>query len=742
VGRQEEGLPALPFFTSLWGAARRAEFAHTGPMGTRPGPPQYDAPVPGAPIIPAALSRRWWAMVVAVAMLVAALLARVALTRDIRLDAEFTDVPVAWALEWSGPDGRRNGHWIDLGELTGRSRVPRTSTKGSIELRRRLASGTLDAVRLSWQGGAGGKVVISGPMVIPRALGRDLPGEAPVLLGVEGGEVAPRDGAWVLTCREPQGRVVMSVPPVPLSAYLSLVLVALPIATGLMLLPGVLWRLGQGAERLLGECTPRPAPRWALGGMLAVVVGVPVWLAVRTPLVVTGDGTAYIWLAHLVIENGNFEHLDGWRLPGYAMVLLPFMAGMERFAERIAWAQAAMSVATSLLLYDMLKRRVPGVWAAVGVALAALDLPVQVWQSVFLSEHVAALLTVLSVWMFIRVGDRVGGGRGAAGHAVLLGLVLAAMCCTRANLQVFAALMPLALLGVGVLRGRRRGGVLAAGACMVTVAACLLPIFVHNHRTFGRASLVVGSQWSRFIWMWDYGVFDWNQSEAITFTQFRDLRDRCEAGEVGSWGVTDLLQEWNAPPVPSHANRWTQRDERCRVMWRESFLRRPEFVTGLTIRGAAGNLGMLGVLSPHSAGEVRQMLAVVRGWERGVGGTNWTDDLNRFPDSIRGVLARTVSPWPTLSTGDRAVFNALYWAFTMLHHAILPVLVVGMARLWVRREWVLLFACLVLVGHAVAIPLATFSTNPRYTMPLMALTGVLAVVGASGPRRDPRGDGP
>src|SRR5262249_14937780 len=137
----------------------------------------------------------------------------------------------------------------------------------------------------------------------------------------------------------------------------------------------------------------------------------------------------------------------------------------------------------------------------------------------------------------------------------------------------------------------RRAWLWPAAACLITCAALLSPIFIFNARHFQRASLVIGTDWSRVLWAWEDAALDWNQSGIFTFEQFDVIRTRCLEYRLGSWQFTDLYQDWKPPPVPEGLAPWTQRDVRSRTIWKEAAARRGPRLLLCMVKGTAAMLG-------------------------------------------------------------------------------------------------------------------------------------------------------
>lgn len=703
---------------------------------------RYHAPVTDRAIIPSLCSRRWWALVGATAVLLVVWAAPWAVRREVAFALDAARAGECWELAWTR-GGVRNGCWLDLAELH--------AQRGPLEIVRRVGSPGLAQIEVAWHDApAGASARVRGPRLRTWVLGRMVEEERLVVLGVIGSAWSPESEGAALSDMKPQGAVLLSAPPPRAGAVLGLFVLAVPSAAGLWCLPGLLGAIG----RVLGAWAPLarglgPRPTRVIAALCVLaMVGVPAWLLWWSPMIVCGDGTAYLWLAELVWRTGGFSHLDGWRLPGYAMTLVPILAAGGRVLGPLGVVQALMGVSTAWGVLVLLRSRFVGAhaWVAwAGAGMVAVDAWVQVWQRLVLSEAQTTLLAVWAAVLCVRVMDRVDGparpGLRAWVWAAGLGVVLAMASLTRANMQVLGVLMPLGLAwgacrsGVG---GWRRLG--PSVVCGVVAAAGVAPLVLFNHAHYGRAAVTVGTDWNRLLWLWDQGRVDWNQSGSISFAHFRELRGRCEARTIDAWGVTDLLQAWREPPAADGPSAWTERDERCGAFWRESESRgrgTPDAIG----RGALAQLGLVAAVPGRELGELRALTAPLVSGDGVVNGTNWQDRIERFPMDIRPVLERTVTP---LGDGPRSAsarvlgmgLAASGWA-----HQVLAVLfLAGLVRLWGgggKRDGAALVLGLVVVAHALAVPMVTFSQNPRYSMPLWPLV-IAGTLIAWGPARERR----
>lgn len=691
--------------------------------------------MPDRSLLPRAFSPAWLGVWVLLTLGVGLVMAERGIRRDVLLRVQLTGAGECWEVGWEGPRGH-NGHWVDASEPLGAARPALRETAEPIEIRRRLPMDALREVLLAWHDSPGGTLAVHDARVEFRVLGR-LWGREPLpLLRAEGGTLA-RDsgGGFRVTGLPGAGRVVWAgVGPPPgavLTAWIASALVAAGVLLGLRALPVLAAVAG-----LLPGATRRTGSAW-LGVVTGVgVVGTQGYLLLATPMVMSADSTAYLWLAELARQHGNFDHLDGWRLPGFALLLLPLL-GAGNYAGLLGVVHLVLGVACAGMIYAIVRSRVSAPWPHVAAVLVSIDPLAVLWQRHILSEHLGATLTIASCWVALVLCDTMHRGPLARRLVLagVLGALLGLACATRANLQVFAVFLPLAVVMCAARNGRPVRGLLAAGVSVLFSAALVAPIVRHNRAVFGRTSLVVGLDWNRFLWLWDYGQLDWNQSGTLTFEQCRTLRGRCAAG-INAWDVTDLLSDWRMQEGSPGPHPWTDRDARCAEMWRESDARRPGAIWDITLRSTLLHVGFYSMEARHTPDDCGYLMGPLLGRAGPDVHTTTLFPLERFPQETRALLERGVRPLTTPGPAQRWLGHA-YDGSKVAHNFIAAAFLIGVLRTWSRGDRALWAVGAVVVLHAAVLPAWTFSWNARYTMPLMGLVTGLAIAGCLGRPREP-----
>jgi hypothetical protein len=670
-------------------------------------------------------------------------------TRDLELRVKLENVGPVWVMDWGPARGaERNGHWIDLGHGKGVAPGGVIADPQTPVLRVRIANYDISDVGLRWVGGpAGAKVTVSEAFVDDSILGVQVrrtrlsevrvegagvegPLKLPVSLGANEG-----DGGVYFACSGPAWWY--QVPVLVVSG------IAMGIAWALIVLLVLVakWMDTVAARLSFGGGEGRGGRvGWAIAA-LVTGIGIPIWLTTWAPMLISGDSTAYILHAYLVHENGNFNHFDGWRLPGYAVLILPFFAWMSNYAAGVAWAQMFMGMLSPLLAWGMLRGRVAHPWPYVAAILVAVDPGLFIWQRTLLTEAQVTLFVMLSAYLFLGCVDRVRGGRGSAWvWAVGLALALAAGCYTRPNIQVFGVLGPLALAAITVLCvGWRRLG--PAAVCAGVFAGCMAPIVVFNAKHFDTPAVTVGSDWNREVWGWENGVMDWNQSGFFTYKQFAEVRAKCEAQRFSWWDLPQHSHKWDAPPAPAGLAEWAQIDYRCGLLWRESAARRADGYVNLIPRAIASMFGWPAATPAYFHGDPYFLSGSLMGDDSHsskYGDTNYLIDIKAFPKKAQGIFERAMVPIGDVSKSPQAgVVRWWYNAWLFVRPGIAALMLLAIVRLVRVRELGMAALGVILIAHMVAVPVMVFTGSDRYAMPWY---GVMTVVVVAGMVWRPRAD--
>jgi len=481
-----------------------------------------------------------------------------------------------------------------------------------------------------------------------------------------------------------------------------------------------------------------------MAALLVPTIGIPVFLALWAPMFLLADSTAYVWFAHLLLKTDSMMHFDGWRLPGYAMMIAGAMARTTDYAVTIGVVQAAMAIATPLVVFDMLRRRVGGRWATVAAIAIAVDPVLMGWQRVLMPETLSGLLIVLAAWLFLRVVDRVGERLGvwrAVGVGLILGLVFGAACVVRGNNQVVPAVLIASIVWCGVVR--RQWSLLAAAVPVaVGTFVVMLPLFMINQQNHGRFTFAVGRDFTRSLFSWENGTTDWNQSGTLSFTEFRALRDKLRAEVLTDWDVMEWLAKTKTVPVPQGAGRWLSQEVRSGALVDEALARNgPEF----TLRQLQAMTILLGVPITEPYYGVRGTWAVftqLRGRDNHRTWTNFDFPITRFPPDMQETLQRSIHDVGWLYRDPVArVYGAWFNLWRWLRAVLAVAFLFALARVIVRREWAVAALGLVVLGNIVGVPVLTYAAEYRYAAPYYPLMMLVIVYGLGSRLRGGQGSG-
>lgn len=526
------------------------------------------------------------------------------------------------------------------------------------------------------------------------------------------------------------------------------------------------WTSGGRAEEGPSGTVGPPKAVMFLGAMAMCVVAV--W-TLASPAMMCPDSVDYVANAMRLMDTGSFAHFDGWRSPGYSIVLLALLAFGQHVATAAGLLNAIMVIATMLLsakACGLIVREATGsarraAWASVAVMwVIGLDPWVMLWTRHVMPE--CASMLVVAVVVRVLVGLANGPARGLWRTAVIgagLGLFVGAACYLRGNFQLLVACVPVC---VGVCVLMRGGGWWRAMACGAACGACavgsLLPWVVRTHERTGQWSFTTGGQFARALFAHETGLMDWNQSEAFEVDHLVRLAAMRDAGTLGAYPFvhemnTGKLAAMDDAALPQLVNT----DRKARVMVEESLARRPAMRDVLAMKAMSTQLGVWAFDVPGYR-ENAYWAGALRGGKdaRGpTGGDNqWADPAtqNHLPrEYVERVHARTTRSIEAYRAGIVArVFDAWWGVGSVVRMLVAWAGVIGAAGVVVRlvgdvklgaagrdgcastAAWVRGGVCVVLIvglvaAHGAAIAWVVMTGLDRYAVAMVPASAVAAL---------------
>ncbi len=505
----------------------------------------------------------------------------------------------------------------------------------------------------------------------------------------------------------------------------------------------VAWRLER--RRSPGPSTGSRASALTAGAVLACIA-LPLLMALWAPMLVLADSTAYIWLAQRVSETGSWQGWDGWRMPGYALLLLPFIQMFDDYATPVGLLQAAFGAGTALLVLDMLRSRVPRPWPQFAAVVTAGDPILLGWQRVLMGESLSALLITMSAWLFLRIIDRASTLRPA--RALLLGLALGAVsgaaCLVRGNNQVVPVVLVAGLVWCGYL-WKVRGLWLAAAPAAALSVAMLLPLCVLNQQQYGRFAPAVGRDFTRALFSWENSTTDWNQSGMLSFEEFRELRTQLRSRPMTDWDVLGwLASESRTVSVPEGAPRWLAMELMAGAQVNEAVARQGPGVSLRQFQSFSALMGFPIVNPDYALDGTWAIFMQLRAEENPRTTTNFDFTLDRFPPEVQPTIARAVRDISWTRTHPAArVYGAWFDLWRWLRAGLAMCFIASVLRLVFTGRWA--YACigLVVLANCIGVPVLTYAAEYRYAAPFYPLVAATIALGlfspparnAAGPRR-------
>jgi hypothetical protein len=641
------------------------------------------------------------------------------LSRSAQLTITAKDAGPKWSLDWRNSRGQTiNGAWLDLSALS-----PQPSALSVSLPNYRFAE-----LALRWYDAPGTRLSDPGAVrVRERILGltfeRDIAPAAGLTgttleqgefqsAGAEGGVVwkMPRGWAWGVSW--PQAIDVAGV-------FLLL------IALGLGVL--AIYRFG-GAVR---QYDPE---RLALSAVIAFHAG----LALVSPMLFCPDSMDYAVNALRFVEHPSWEPFGPWRLPGYSIFQAPFMMVWKHYASPLGWAQAVLAVLTACLASRIVRVYLSRRWAALALLLVGLDPVLAMWTRHAMPEALCAFMATLIAWgVMQRRLWSFAPWYGAIPAALGLGALAAALCYVRGNYQILAVMAPMAVGAWPLVAGQRlRAGILAL-VMLAAITGGLAPQVMRNYQKYHRAELVVGSGYTQALSLLAGGAFDYDQSGAFSFEQWRQWRQRDPKAPAPEQ-VLDVLKSNELAPVPDQPGQlppWASFDRRAAEVAKESMARHPG--RRWTHSGRA-MLSLLGLWAPPERSENHYWFAPMR--PAGAATTNQPLPPAEYPHLeqrlAQQVFDRTLSDtsgWKR-SPGAR-VFAAVFDGFSGVRPLWAALYLFGVAAALAQRRWSLFILCLIPLAHAAALAVLLVDGIDRYQapfFPIMTAAACLALARLAG----------
>ncbi|MFA6045706.1 MAG: hypothetical protein WC718_12050 [Phycisphaerales bacterium] len=668
-------------------------------------------------------------------------------SRSIELTIDFHNATFPWKLEWQAADAKiiRNGHWIDLSTQPNVvAAAGAWSTSRPVSLRWGLPWYDISTLRLDWDGAPPGEVRVRRPRVRTRLLGYDVNTRT---LGEPTADATgvslplPKHAPWEWAAGAGVALALLGSGVAFWMAVAFIERVWSRYQLHRLKAPGTppttLVRLGaiDIMLRSKGRASSLPGPsRLAAAGCFAIAVLAPIWMFAWAPLKVTTDGTEYLWLAQRYSEHLTTAWYDGWRMPGYPLLLAPLMS-LPGLALVIGGVHALLGLATSLLAFGLVRQRVGG-WAPYLAMLIAATHPMVIaWQRTTMTETLAAFLLLALMWVlawlasrltFRRWGQLLAGG-------IALGVLAGYAALVRSNFQVLLVLVPAVLLTMGLAARRVAPAVAACVVCVLSVGGILAPWVMHIDRNFGRLALAVGPGFSAQLQSWQNGTMDWNQSGVLSFAEHTRLIERLGRPPFGEYDYSDIIVASKVAPTGAALS--LRRDVAGGIVARESFARRGDDHGRIALRAVLSQLGMPVSKPVFFQGSVDGWLMDIL--NRASGSPTTCDfPMALFPREERLTLLKAVRPMPDATrTVNGKVFGAWWEVWRALRPLGTLLFCVAMWRLVVRRDWLFAEAGLWYLANTLALAVLVYAGEDRFAMPFYPLMAVVTCVGLALPPR-------
>ena len=468
--------------------------------------------------------------------------------------------------------------------------------------------------------------------------------------------------------------------------------------------------------------------RPAVIGVLLVIL-VRTWLAAWSPLFVSYDGVQYISNAQTVIATGGTESLGGggFRMPGYSLMLIPFIKGFHDFGSALVVFQALLGIAVALLCYAMLKQLMPSPWPVLGLVYIGLDPVLLTYEHFALTECLSVFCVTLIAWLTVRRA-RVATGTVESlpdlADAIILGLLCGLSAYVRSSLQVLLVVVPFVILVMGWHRGIRKVAIMRSAVVACFGIACLLPWIARNYALLGQPKFAPFGDLQRIASFWDAGALDLNQTPAYTLEQWQEIHSR---GYFTHTQLGPLLMTSDLPTARGH-DLWPGLEIKSRFLLEEAAARRPLNVLRGGLVAFCNQIGLWNKLDQHHSG--RENIY----WSRALRGDPWSA-TNLFSTSAVQDFEATQDRLPDIERDIKYLhgspnamwFNDYFFAYETTRPIVAVFFLLGLGLALYNRCYAVGAVGVIAVAHAAAMAIVVLSAIDRYAVPFKPLIAVVAV---------------
>jgi hypothetical protein len=656
----------------------------------------------------------WPCATLAVAIFVWLFAGPLFLARTIQFTLDARNAGPKWSLEWQDSTGASiNGKWL--------AATPDASKELHIDVSGAVPNYKFERLALCWWDAPGTIVAEPAPVHLrERVLWitfvhdlRPLPDEPTTALG--------RDGAirWPM----PRWSVAQA-------ADFGVLLLLLLAASGLVRL-NLRVRFSRPHKQEAVH-TGRPS-KPELAALILVIV-VNAWLAVRAPMLYCPDSMDYAVNARLLLDHlrdGHaMDHFNAWRMPGYSVFLAPFVSGIEHYNTALGWTQGFLAVMTAWLASRITRAYLGGPWAVLTLLLVGLAPVMLCWSRHAMPELLCTFLMTLIAWATVQRRLWVHAKLyWAILAAVGMGVATAALCYTRQNFQILAALLPFAVGAWSFVRQRPRAIVLAF-TVFATTAACLAPWIIRNHEQFGRAQFSIGAGYTTAYSASEAHELDANQTGAFSCEEWQQGRVQAN----GTFDFLAKLRDAQDGPIARQTATlpdWTSLNDRAAAVARESTARHPDRRWRLSLRAFANLLGLWPFETPSFQENDYWSTPLRHPADDDLNHSAKPQDYMHLQRKMtQSFYDRTLQSTRAWSGSFQAVaFDAAYHVAKILRPIAAICFLVGLITAFRRAEWSLLILGLVPLAHAGALSFLLLSGIDRYQSPFIPLMAVLACYG-------------
>ena len=330
------------------------------------------------------------------------------------------------------------------------------------------------------------------------------------------------------------------------------------------------------------------------------------WACV-TPTIMCPDSLDYVANAITLYDTGSFAHFDGWRSPGYSVMLVPLVALVDDVRAAAGMLNVLLAcIAIGLLAWSVRRLvfhaasslKAADICGAIAATVIACDPLLLLWQRHAMPEVASMCVVALGVATLAWLATSARIARLTPARCVLVGAIaggaIAAACFLRGNFQLLLVLAPICLSACAYVRTSSFvRSALIGTACLLVALGGISPWFARMHERTGSWSFTVGGQFARALFARETGLMDFHQPTVFDPAHIKRLTEMDLAGTLTPYAFIHEMNTGLLAPMGEGLPQLARTDLRAKILVDESIRRRPWLRVSLAGKAFATQLGIV-----------------------------------------------------------------------------------------------------------------------------------------------------